>query len=317
MISALMVKEAHDRIKPFITKTPLLRCYELDSVLGCKVYLKLENLQRTGSFKIRGATNRLAILSDSERNKGVVCASSGNHAIAVSAAAERMNIEALVVMPVNCNPTKLHRVKEYSSLIIHEGTLSSERNLKAKQFEKDGKILVHSHADPYVLAGQGTIALEILEDCPDIDAIVVPVGGGGLISGISTAIKGINSSIKIIGSEPASAARYGLSRRSGQPERLKTVNTIADGTRCDRANPDNFTTIEKNVDFLVTASEESIRDAMRLISSKTKTIAEPSSSLGIGSILSGSVSFSSFEQVCFVISGGNVDIDLFISTFSN
>lgn len=196
MLSLKDVREARERIHGRAVHTPLLRAPSLDKVLGCQVYLKAENLQTTGSFKVRGATSRMTLLSEEEKRRGVVTASSGNHAKAVAYAAWNMGIRATVVMPVEPNPAKLEGIRRYGAEVLFEGTQTGERVAKARQLvEERGCTLIHSHADFYVLAGQGTIALEIMEDEPDMDVIVSPVGGGGLISGVSTAAKGIKPSV--------------------------------------------------------------------------------------------------------------------------
>ena len=313
MITGSMIETAYKRIQPFIVRTPLLRCPALDGDLGCQVYLKLENLQRTGSFKIRGALSRLTLLSETEKKKGVVCASSGNHAIALAMAAAEMGVASTVIMPETVHPYKHQLVSAYASQVLYTGKLSSERNAKAREMAEAGLTLVHSHADPHVIAGQGTIGIELLEDSAELDHVLIPVGGGGLISGISTVVKARQPAIQIVGVEPAGAPRYGLSRNEGSPVVLDTVQTIADGTRCDHANPDNFLMIENNVDILVTASEAAIKKAVGLLALKGKVVAEPSSSLPIAAILDGSYAVKSTERVAFVVTGGNIDPSLFTS----
>jgi threonine dehydratase len=303
--------EAHKRIKGYILRTPLLRVPALDKKLGCKVYLKPENLQFTGSFKLRGATNRLLVLSDEQKKNGVVCASSGNHAQGVACAAQRLGIDAVIVMPTNCNPVKLNGAKQFGATVILEGVLSSEREAKADEFsEKELKTLIHPYDDIYVRAGQGTIGIEILEDEPELDFVVVPIGGGGLISGVSTAVKTINPQIKVIGVEPEGARRYGVSREAGKPIWLKSVNTIADGTRTDHANDMSFLIIENFVDELVSVDDESIILAMKESVSTAKLISEPSSVMVIAAAMNGKLSVKPDDKVCFVISGGNNDLSL-------
>lgn len=311
MLSIEDVKAARYRISPYIVRTPLLRMPALDTALGCQVYLKPENLQRTGSFKLRGAVNALLSLSDEERKRGVVACSSGNHAQGVACAAKLLGIDAVIVMPENCNPTKLEGTKSYGARVLLTGTLSSERDAKAEEIMRtEGRALIHPYANDFVKAGQGTIGLEILEDLPDVDAIVVPVGGGGLISGISTAAKAIKQAVRIIGTEPAGASRYKLSREARHPVWIDHVDTIADGTRTDHADTENFAIMEKLVDDFVSVTDDEIRAAMRLTVTAAKLVAEPSSSMPVASALSGKLKFSPNEKVVFVISGGNNDIAL-------
>lgn len=305
------IQEARKRISPYIVRTPLLRVPALDELLGCEVYLKPENLQYTGSFKLRGAMNRLLTLSEEERNHGVVAASSGNHAQGVAYAAKKLGIDALIVMPSNCNPVKLAGVKSYGADVILTGTMSSERDAKVTEIvETQGRTEVHPYANFYVKAGQGTIGLEVLEDEPNLDAIVVSIGGGGMISGIATAVKGLRPGIRVIGMEPAGAPRYSISREAKEPVYLDKVDTIADGTRTDHADPGNFEIIERLVDDLVTVTDDQIRAAMKAIVSSGKIVAEPSSVMGIGAAMDRKLSLKPSEKVCFVLSGGNNDLQL-------
>ncbi len=318
MITNSDIIQAKERIKDYIIRTPLLRVSALDKKLGCKVYLKPENLQHTGSFKLRGATNCLLALNNKQKKNGVVCASSGNHAQGVACAALNLGIDATIVMPINCNPVKLEGVKKYGATAILEGTLSSEREAKAKELvKKESRTLVHPFDNDYVRAGQGTIGIEILEDEPRLDAIVVPIGGGGLISGVAMAAKSIKSDISIIGVEPAGAARYGLSRLKDKPIELETVNTIADGTRTDKANETSFKIIQKLVDNLVTVKDDSIFKAMKECVSTAKIVAEPSSVTGIAAAMDNKLAVKEEDRVCFVISGGNNDLDLLIEALKH
>jgi threonine dehydratase len=308
MITLLDVLAAELRIASFVLRTPLLRTPALDAPLGCRVYLKPENLQHTGSFKLRGATNRLLSLAEEHRRRGVVCASSGNHAQGVACAAERLGIDAVIVVPIDCNPVKLAGIRSFGATVLLEGRLSSEREARAAALaERQGRTVVHPYADDGVRAGQGTIGVEILRDQPEMDAVVVPVGGGGLICGVATAVKGIRPGTRVIGVEPQGAARYSASRAAGRPVTLGSVDTIADGTRTDRANPENFEAIERLVDDLVTAGDAEIRAAMKLALSCAKLVAEPSSVMGMAAAMAGRLPVGPSDRVCFVISGGNND----------
>lgn len=314
MITIDNIYEAKARIFGYAVRTPLLRAAQLDEVLGCKVWLKPESLQRTGSFKLRGALNKLLSLTDEQKREGVVCASSGNHGQAVSYAANLLGISAKVIMPVNANPLKIAGVKNYGGEVILCGTVSSQREMKMRELELlEQRVSVHPFADDHVKAGQGTAALEILEDNPHIDCIVVPIGGGGLISGISTAAKSVKPDIRIVGVEPIGAPRYTKSREAGAPVSLESVHTIADGTKTDRANPLNFPIIEKYVDTLCTVEEEHIIEAMKLILIQAKLFVEPSGTLGVAAALSKAISVGSNDNVCFLLSGGNGDLNLLAS----
>lgn len=308
MITYQDVLAAQERIAPYIAHTPLLRVPALDAVLGCQVYLKPENLQITGSFKIRGAANAMLCLTDAQKKNGVVCCSSGNHAQGVACAAKLLGIDAVIVMPENVNPVKLAGTKSYGAKVLLAGTRSSERDAKADELvRQEGRTLIHPYANDYVRAGQGTAAVEILQDEPGIDTIVVPVGGGGLLSGIATAAKAIHHGIRIVGTEPAGAPRYSASREAKKPVWLDQVDTIADGTRTDHADPDNFEMIEKLVDTLVSVTDDDIRAAMRLTALSARVVAEPSSSMPVAAALSKKLAVRPDEKVCFVISGGNID----------
>ncbi len=308
MITYSDVLEAQKRISSYIVRTPLLRVPALDAALGCMVYLKPENLQVTGSFKIRGAINAMLCLTDEQKKNGVVCCSSGNHAQGVACAAKLLGLDAVIVMPENVNPVKLAGTKSYGATVLLAGTRSSERDEKANELvQQEGRTLIHPYANDYVRAGQGTIAIEILQDEPDMATIVSPVGGGGMLSGIATAAKAIKPDIRIIGTEPTGAPRYSASRQAKKPVWLDNVDTIADGTRTDHADPDNFEMIEQLVDVLISVTDDDIRAAMKLTVLSAKVIAEPSSSMPVAAALAKKLNVKANEKVCFVISGGNID----------
>lgn len=310
MINFEDVKNAADRIHGYVLRTPLLRVPALDEALGCEVYLKHEGFQNTGSFKLRGATNAILSLTEEERKKGIVACSSGNHAQGVACAAKRCGIDAVIIMPTNCNPVKLAGVKSFGAKVELVGTLGSEREARAKELmESEGRTQIHPYANDNVRAGQGTLGLEVMEDAPELDAVVVPIGGGGLITGVATAVKGIKPEIRVIGMEPEGAPRYSLSRKEGKPVTLTHVDTIADGTRTDHADPGNFLDVERLVDTLVAVDDEHIKKAMKLLVSKAKIVAEPSSVMGVAAALAGTLPVKKTEKVCFVLSGGNNDLD--------
>ena len=308
MIHLSDVIQAQNRITPYITRTPLLRIPALDEALGCEVYLKFEGFQIMGAFKLRGAMNKALSLTDEELARGVVCASSGNHAQGVACAAQRLGAKAVIVMPTNAPAIKAEGVKSFGGEIEFVGTLSSQREARAAQLvEEKGMVNIHPYADPYVAAGQGTIGLEILSDLPDVDAVACPIGGGGLISGVATAVKGLKADTKTIGVEPAGAPRYSISRAAGKPMELESVSTIADGTRTDHANPDNFEMIQARVDEICTVDDEYIRAAMKLLMTKAKLTVEPSGALPVAAALAGTLPVEKGQKVVFVLSGGNVD----------
>lgn len=246
MISLFDIQQAQKRIAPYIVRTPLLRVPALDADLGCQVYLKFEGFQIMGAFKIRGAMNKALTLSPEELNRGMVCSSSGNHAQGVSYAAQRLGSKALIVMPADVNPVKRKGVESFGGQVELMDASSSIRQAHVEELAREqGMVNVHAYADPQVAAGQGTIGLEILEDLPDVTAVVAPIGGGGLISGIATAVKGISPCVAMVGIEPAGAARYEKSRKAGNPVCLDSTDTIADATRTDQAHPLIFPIIER------------------------------------------------------------------------
>ena len=311
MIALHDVQQAQSRIAPYIVRTPLLRIPALDEALGCQVYLKFEGFQVMGAFKIRGAMNKALSLTPAELSRGLVCASSGNHAQGVACAAQRLGTRSVIVMPIDANPVKLAGVKAFGGHVELVGTLSSQREARAAELvEQEGMVNVHPYADPYVAAGQGTIGLEVLEDLPDAAAVVCPIGGGGLISGVATAVKGLRPQVKTVGVEPAGAPRYSKSRAEGRPIQLERVDTIADGTRTDHADPNNFPVIEERVDQLCTVEDEVLRRAMVLLMTKAKLTVEPSGALPVAAALAGKLPVGRADKVVFVLSGGNVDPSL-------
>lgn len=318
MISLQDVQAAKERLSPYIVRTPLLRIPALDDALGCEVYLKFEGFQVMGAFKIRGAMNKALSLTPEELAKGLVCASSGNHAQGVACAAQRLGTRSVIVMPTTAPAVKIDGVKSFGGEIELVGTLSSQREDRANQLaEKDGMVNIHPYADPYVAAGQGTMGLEILEDLPDAHAVAVPIGGGGMISGVATAVKGLAPQVKTIGVEPAGAPRYSVSRAAGKPMELDKVDTIADGTRTDHANPDNFEMIQARVDELCTVEDEFIRKAMYLLMTKAKITVEPSGALPVAAALAGKLPIEKGQKVVFVLSGGNADPKLAAEILAN
>lgn len=310
---------ARERIAPYIKHTPLLRAEALDDLLGCKVYLKPEGFQRIGAYKLRGATNFMLSLTHEQRAAGVAASSSGNHALGVAAIAKTLGVHAVILMPSNSNPVKLEGVRALGAEVVFTDGNSDERARALEELAAERNCsLVHACCDPFVAAGQGTIGLEIIEDNPDIDVVVVPIGGGGLISGIATAVKELKPECRIIGAEPTGCARYAASRRAGHAVRLENPDkkTIADGTRRDVALAPNFMVIEKYVDTLVNVEDEWIYKAIKEIATKGRIIAEPSAVLGIAAALAGRLQVRRDENVCFVLSGANIDKRILIKALS-
>ena len=302
------IREAHERIKPYIHRTPVLTCSALNRMCSAELFFKCENFQKVGAFKTRGATNTVFSLSDEEASKGVATHSSGNHAAALALAAQRRGIKAYVVMPKNSPVIKQNAVKGYGAEITFcEPTLKAREDTLAKVVERTGAAFVHPYNDYRVIAGQGTAALELLEDVPDLDIVMAPVGGGGLLSGTSISVTSVSPTTEVIAAEPQGADDAYRSFHSG--ELIPSVNpkTIADGlltSLCDKT----FSIIRKNVKDIVTVSEEGIISAMRNIWERMKIIVEPSAAVTFGAILTNRIEASG-KKIGIILSGGNVDLE--------
>jgi len=276
-----------------------------------RLFLKLENLQPIGAFKLRGAYNKIASLSEEERRRGVIAYSSGNHAQGVAYAARALNTKAVIVMPGNAPAIKLDATASMGAEIVKVGPGSLERQLKAEELAaKHGYAIVPPYNDEKIIAGQGTMGLEILEALPDVETVLVPVGGGGMISGIATAIKLSKPSVKVIGVEPELAADAQASFRSAKLVDFpaeQVTQTIADGLRTQSIGPINFEHIRRYVDDIVTVSEDEIRGAMRRLAANPKTVAEPSGAVAVAGFLFHAEQLPRATVHVAVISGGNIE----------
>ena len=271
------IQSAHKRIKPFIHRTPVLTSRQLNRIFDCELYFKCENFQKVGAFKFRGATNAVLSLTDDQKKHGVVTHSSGNHAAALALAAGMNGIKAFIVMPENAPSVKKDAVAGYgASITFCKPTLQAREETCRAIMEKEGATLVHPYDNFNVICGQGTAALELLEDIGDLDMIVAPVGGGGLMSGTSTCAKGINDRIKVIGAEPLNANDAWKSFKTGILTPSVNPLTIADGLLTSLSEL-TFSIIRKNVDDIFTAEEDSIISSMKLVWERMKIIIEPSS----------------------------------------
>lgn len=316
MINLSDIQQAQERIAPYTLHTPLLRVPVLDAIVGCKVYAKLDCTQITGSFKIRGAMNCMQMLSKEELARGVVCPSSGNHAQAVAYTAKMLGCSAKIVMPTTCNPVKLANVRSYGAEAVLVDIM--DREIETQRIvEEEGRVLVHAFADPRVKAGQGTAGLEIMSDEPDIDAIVVPIGGGGLVSGIAIAAKGIKPDVKIFGIENTVTARYTNCLEQNKLMDLDKIgDTIADGTRGNHTDAESLEIIKAYVDEILLAEESFIRKAVRNVFEKAHIYAEPSSCMGIAVAMAGKLPVKPDDKVAFVLSGGNCDLSVITQILS-
>jgi len=306
--------KAKEKLSKVLLETNLIYSPIFSDESGNEIYIKLENLQKTGSFKIRGAYNKISNLTDNEKQRGVVASSAGNHAQGVAYAAEESGIKAVIVMPKSTPLIKVESTKKYGAEVVLYGDVYDDAFKKAKELEeKEGYIFVHPFNDEEVLYGQGTIALEILEKLPETDIIIVPIGGGGLISGIACAAKIMKPGIKIIGVEPEGAASAYESIKENRIVELKEANTIADGTAVKKIGELNFEYIKKYVDEIITVSDYELMEAFLLLVEKHKIIAENS---GILSVAALKKLKEKNKKVVSVISGGNIDV-LMISSMIN
>ena len=302
------VRAAHARIRPHVHRTPVLTSRSLDAAMGATLFFKCENLQKVGAFKARGACNAVFSLDDAEARRGVVTHSSGNHGAAVAWAAARRGIPAWVVMPENSAEVKKVAVQGLGATVRYcTPTLEARDTTCAAVQAETGALLIHPYDDWRVIAGQGTAALELLEQVPDLDAVITPVGGGGLLSGTAIASRGIRPSIDVYGAEPAGADDAWRSLQSGHIVPQTDPRTIADGLRSS-LGVKTFAVLSTLVDAIGTTSEEAIVQAMRLTWDKLKLIIEPSSAVPLAALLEGKLPVAG-QRVGIVITGGNVDLD--------
>lgn len=302
------VRAAHARIKDRIHRTPVMTSASLDAKSGAQLFFKCENLQKIGAFKARGATNAVALLSDEEARRGVVTHSSGNHGAALARAAKLRGIPAYIVMPSNSPQAKRDSVLRYGAEVIQcEPTLAARESTSNSVVERTGAVFIHPYNDLRVMAGQGTTALELLEDVPDLTDILCPVGGGGLLSGVAVTAKSLNPNIQVFGVEPAGADDAARSLAAGHIIPMTAPATIADGLRSSLGEL-TFDEIQHHVDGIVTVSETEIMHSMRTIWEVLKIIVEPSGAVGYGALVDGQLNLSG-HRVGIVITGGNLDLD--------
>ena len=307
MISFKEIQDAHNRIQPFIHRTPVLTNSSLNEMTGADLYFKCENFQKVGAFKIRGATNTVLQLSENELSRGVVTASSGNHGAALAMAVSKLGGKTKVVMPNNTPKIKVNNVERNGGKIIwcEPNQSSREKTLKTVLEESCG-VLVHPYNNERIIAGQGTAAKELLEDYPDLDCIVSPVSGGGLLSGSIISAKSLNFDIQVFGAEPKEADDAFRSLKIGDIQSNETTNTICDGLRAQIGSI-TFPIIQEKVDRIITVSEKEIIESMKLIWERMKIIVEPSSTITLGAVLNEKELFNG-KKVGLILSGGNVDL---------
>jgi threonine dehydratase len=301
---------ARETVAAVADVTPMESSRSLSEELGSDVWLKCENLQRTGSYKIRGAYNRLVHLTDEEKSRGVVAASAGNHAQGVAFAARELGIHSTIFMPVGVALPKLSATKEYGADVELSGNVVDETLRAAAEFaEETGAVFIHPFDHRDVILGQGTLGLEILEQRPDVDTILIPIGGGGLISGVASAVKQkaaqAGRTVRIIGVQAANAAAYPTSLISGQPTEIQILPTIADGIAVSKPGVLNFEIVRDVVDEVITVEEDDIARALLVLLERAKLVVEPAGAVGVAAILAGKVRHSGTTVA--ILSGGNID----------
>ncbi len=304
------IRAAHERIRPFTNRTPVLTCSTLSNMVGTSLSFKCENFQKVGAFKFRGACNAVFSLSDEEASRGVATHSSGNHAAALALAAAKRGTTARIVMPSNAPKIKVDAVKGYGGIITFcEPTLESRESTAAKVVQETGSAFIHPYNDYRIIAGQGTAALEFLEEIPDLDLILAPVGGGGLLSGTAIAAKELKSQIKVMGCEPKNADDAYRSKKAGYIIPSQNPHTIADGLRTSLGDK-TFPIIRDLVDDILLVTEEEIVTAMRYIFERMKIVVEPSAAVPLAVLLSRQLDVTG-KKVGVILSGGNVDFSRF------
>src|SRR5262245_55467817 len=298
-----------DRIAPHIKHTPLLGSRQLGDVTGYEVRLKAELFQRVGSYKIRGPLNKFALMPDEQKRFGVVCSSAGNHGQGVALAAQIHGIRAVVCMATNATPAKIAATKAYGAEVVLHGSIWDEANEKAKELVRtEGLTYVHPFDDEQLIAGQGTVGLEVVCDWPDLDAIIVPIGGGGLISGVAMAVKSHRPAVRVIGVESSDGPAMNRSIEAGA---LQTIDcrTIIDGLRVRRVGEINFSVVQRFVDEIVALPDREIFDAMIWVMERCKLVVEGAAAAPVAALLHGLVKLPPGSKVAVVLSGGNVNLD--------
>jgi threonine dehydratase len=302
-------EEARRRIASHITRTPLVSSRQLNERTGYDVRLKAEIFQRVGSYKIRGPLNKFALMTAADKRRGVVCSSAGNHAQGVALAAQIHGIRAVVCMAANATPSKVAATRGYGAEVVLHGTIWDEANEKAKELvHREGLTYVHPFDDEQLIAGQGTLGLEIVEDWPEVDAVVVPIGGGGLISGVSMAAKSHRPAVRVIGVESSDGPAM---QRSVAAGRLETIEcrTVIDGLRVRRVGEINFSVVQRFVDEIVALPDRDIFDAMLWVMERCKLVVEGAAAAPVAALLHGLVKLPPQSKVAVVLSGGNLNLD--------
>ena len=302
------IRQAAVRIQAVATRTPVLTSRTLNAMTGVEAFLKAENFQRSGAFKIRGATNFLYSMSEADRPRGVVAFSSGNHAQAVAIAARSLNMKATLVMPTDAPQSKLEATRaQGAEVVLYDRHKESREAIGHRISEETGATLVPPFDHPWIIAGQGTCALEFLEEVGELNALVVPLGGGGLISGCATIAKSLQPNIRIFGVEPEAGNDYWLSRRAGYRVEIASPDTIADGLRTTKPGVHTFPIVQSLVEDVLLVTDDEIRGALRFLLTRMKIVVEPSGAVGVAALLQAKLP-AGLRRVGVVLSGGNVDL---------
>ena len=303
------IRDAARIVAPKIHRTPILSTETLSSMCGRRLLLKAENMQKTGCFKPRGALTRIARMTAEEKSRGVMAASAGNHAQGLAYAAVSEGIPVTIVMPANAQPSKIEASRAMGAEVILHGELFDDALARSLEIQKEtGASFVHPCIDPDVLSGAGTVGLEIIEDCPEVDAIVVPIGGGGLIAGIATAVKALAPGVKIYGVEPATAPAMKKSRDAGRLVELTTADSIADGMAGLAVFQETLDIVLRDVEDVLLVSEESMFRAMGLLLTRCKMLTEAAGAAPVAAVLDGLVPLPEGSTIVAVVSGGNQDL---------
>ncbi|MCU4926627.1 threonine ammonia-lyase [Halobacteria archaeon AArc-dxtr1] len=310
MLDRSDVLAARPRVQETSRHTPCDRSHTFSEMTGAEIFLKLENFQRTGAFKIRGATNRIATLSDAQQDAGIVTASAGNHAQGVALAATRAGVDATIVMPEDAPIAKVKATRGYGAEVVLSGIDYDEAAARAHEIEREeGRTYLHAFDDPDVMAGQGTIGLEILEDCPDVETVVVPIGGGGLISGIATAIKGAHPEVRVVGVQAEGAASAAAAVEAGERVVLDGVDTIADGIATRSVGERTLPIIRERVDEIVTVSDPEIAVTITHLLERSKTLVEGAGAVALAAVLFERFEYDEGEVIVPALCGGNIDLN--------
>lgn len=308
MVTLSDIHQAREIIYHQVHRTPMMHSNALGELVGVNLFLKCEQFQKTGSFKPRGALNTLAHLSPEDKARGLVSASAGNHAQGLSYAAREYGVKATIVMPADAPQAKINAVRGYGGEIVFADSVNTMFDRMLELEHEFGYTIAHPFDNPYVIAGQGTIGLEILEDVPDVEYVFVPIGGGGLISGIATAIKQTNPSVRIIGVESAAGGALYASRKAGHQVRVVCEPTIAGGIICPMIGDTNYPIMQQYVDDVVLVNDDEIKAAIRLLLERSKLLVEGAGGAATAAILSQKHSLPANARVVTLLSGGNVDL---------